>query len=221
MWLYTRVNALVAPHDVVLNIGCGRGAAADDPAPYRQTLQDLKQRCASVVGLDLGDHGRANPLIHEFRRIVDPSRWPVATASIDLAYADWVVEHVRAPGEFFSECARVIRPGGYLCIRTPNVLGYPYLVAKIVPNRLHGWLSSVAQGGAVYRDDMFPTVYAANTKTRLASELRRAGFDPCVLRYQPEPPYMAVSTVSYRIASLLLPLFPGPLKLQLMAFARR
>src|SRR5688572_23962009 len=36
---YSRVQALVQPDSIALDVGCGRGSQADDPSPYRQQLR--------------------------------------------------------------------------------------------------------------------------------------------------------------------------------------
>ena len=42
MAFYLRVDSLLSPDDVVLDVGCGRGAAAEDPVPSRRHLRVLK-----------------------------------------------------------------------------------------------------------------------------------------------------------------------------------
>ncbi len=90
-----------------------------------------------MIGIDVDAAGADNRYIDEFRRITPGATWPVDSASIDLALADFVVEHIRDPLAFFAEIGRVVKPGGYVCIRTINVHSYLGLAARLVPNRLH------------------------------------------------------------------------------------
>jgi 2-polyprenyl-3-methyl-5-hydroxy-6-metoxy-1,4-benzoquinol methylase len=46
--------------------------------------------------------------------------WPVKTASIDFAFALEVIEHLENPRHFFREVTRIVRPGGYIFVTTPN-----------------------------------------------------------------------------------------------------
>src|SRR5262249_2585490 len=137
IWFYTRVHALLDQESVALDIGCGRGAVAENPVPYRRQLRTLRGRCAKAIGIDISAGGEQNTLIDEFRLISDRGRWPLEDESVDLAIADWVLEHVEDPNGFLGECTRVVKPGGHLCLRTSNAHGYPALVARAIPRRWH------------------------------------------------------------------------------------
>ncbi len=83
---YARVNALLTPDSVVLDIGCGRGAYADDPVAFRRQLRILKGKGRRVIGIDVDPAAAANPFLDEFRRLEPANgRWPVDDASIDVA----------------------------------------------------------------------------------------------------------------------------------------
>lgn len=69
---YTRVHSLLSPDSIVLDIGCGRGRAVDDPVPLRRQLRTLKGKCRHVIGIDVDPAAAANPCIDEFRAI-DPN----------------------------------------------------------------------------------------------------------------------------------------------------
>src|ERR1700690_4070162 len=113
-----RVHSLLRPSDVVLDVGCGRGARAEDPCLVRRQMQDFRGPERTVIGIDVDPGAAANPWLNEFRPIVETARWPVNNASIDLIYSDYVLEHVEHPDSFFGEAYRVLKPGGHLCLRT-------------------------------------------------------------------------------------------------------
>ena len=46
--------------------------------------------------------------------------WPLGDGSIDFAFALEVIEHVENPRHFFRELARVMAPGSYAFVSTPN-----------------------------------------------------------------------------------------------------
>ena len=49
---YTRVQAMLSPDSVVLDVGCGRGAGLqDDSVVYRRELRRLRGRCQRVIGI--------------------------------------------------------------------------------------------------------------------------------------------------------------------------
>lgn len=217
---YTRVAALLPSAGRVLDVGCGRGAAADDPVEYRRRLRTLRGRGPHVVGIDVDRAAAGNPLLDEFRWIESPERWPAQDREFDLLVCDYVVEHVGNPESFFAECARVVRPGGFACLRTPNLLGYVSVVSSLVPNRWHAGVTGYAQKSR-RQEDVFPTVYRCNTRGKLRRALRRAGFDACVLTHEAEPGYLAFSSAALRTGAFLHRLIPGPFQANLFAFARR
>lgn len=215
---YARVNALLTPDSVVLNIGCGRGACADDPVHVRRDLQVLKGTCARVIGIDVDEGARANPFVDEFR-LIEGAGWPVEDATVDLCVCDYVLEHVQDPDAFFSECRRVIRTGGYLCIRTPNALSYFGLFSRLVPNRYHA--SALMKMKTRKEEDVFPTAYRCNTRRKLACILVKHGFDSVVYGYEAEPSYLSFSKLCYRLGVLHQRFAPRALKLALFAYARK
>lgn len=193
---FTRVNALLEPSSVVLDVGCGRGEYVDDPVKVRRDLRILRDKCRTVIGIDIDPAGR-NPAIDEFRLIEGPT-WPVADDSIDLCLCDHVIEHIADPETFFAECRRVIRLNGFLCVRTPNAFGYVAIAARLVPNAFHRKVLRSAQRGRE-EEDVFPTVYKCNTRRKLRNILARNHFDSAVFTYDAEPAYLSFSKLAYRL----------------------
>jgi SAM-dependent methyltransferase len=116
---YNRVNSLLAPSFVVLEVGCGRGACNEDPVSLRKNLRILKGKVTKVIGIDVDQSAQENPFLDEFH-LIQSNSWPVESNSIDLIVCDNVLEHIANPDQIFLEIRRVLRDGGYLCIRTPN-----------------------------------------------------------------------------------------------------
>jgi SAM-dependent methyltransferase len=217
---FTRVQALAKADMVVLDVGCGRGAAADrfDERPWER-CRVLKGKCKHVIGIDVDPVGQTNPLIDEFRRI-DGDRWPVDDASIDLLVSDAVLEHIPNPDQYFAECRRVVKPGGYICIRTPNRWSYVSIGARLVPNRLHGSFVEKIQPGRQAKD-VFPTFYRANTLGALRRQLVRHGFDGYAYRHISEPSHLRFSRAAYAMGVWLHRWLPGFMWPWIFLFARR
>lgn len=219
---YLRVNALLRPDSVVLDAGCGRGIASDDPVPLRRQLANLRGRCARVVGIDVDPDAAANPTLDEFHRIGPDGPWPLADASVDLVVSNSVLEHVENPDHFFSELRRVLRPGGHLCMRTTNVFSYFGLMARIIPDSRHAAVVKKAYAkDAREARDVFPTVYRCNTVWKLRRALSRHGFGHTVYGYQAEPSHFAFSRVLYRFGVAHQRHAPHAIKPTLFAFAER
>jgi SAM-dependent methyltransferase len=217
---YLRVGALLSPHDVVADVGCGRGTHAEEPTPLHRDLRDLRERCARVIGLDVDPAAAANRAIDEFRLIADPDRWPLRTGGVDLVLADFVLEHVDDPDAFLAEAARALRPGGHLCLRTINAYSYVGLAARLVPAALHRRVLARAQPDRAARD-VFPTAYRCNTPGRLRAALERHGFDAAVVARDAEPAYLTAAPLLYRLGLLHGRLAPAALRVGLLAYARR
>lgn len=217
---YLRVRELLEPDAIALDIGCGRGTQADDPVRVRRDLRILKGHCRRVIGIDVDPAAADNPFVDEYRPIPPGGRWPLDDASVDLAVADFVVEHVEDPDAFFGEAARVIRPGGHLCIRTINKRSYVGLGSRLVPNRLHAAVLGRTHGGRP-EEDVFPTVYRANTVPVLRRALEAHGFDAVVYGLESEPSYLSFSTLTYALGLAHRRLAPNRLRVGLFAFAER
>ncbi|MDG1899126.1 MAG: methyltransferase domain-containing protein [Phycisphaerales bacterium] len=218
---YSRVNALLRSDSTVLDIGCGRGAFMDEESsPWRNSLRIFKGRCARVIGLDVDPDGAGNPDMDEFRLLEDQQHWPIEDASIDLATSNYVLEHVEDPEAFFAECSRVIKPGGHVCLCTPNKYFYVSILASLIPNRFHSALTSRVQHDRK-DEDVFPTFYRCNTKRTVIRMMEKAGFDVTVVRHEAEPAYMHFSSIAYRLGAIAHRLMPPPLASTLLIYARK
>jgi SAM-dependent methyltransferase len=218
---YTRVRALMRSSFTVLDVGCGRGAQVPDQTPTQLELKTLRTGCAKVIGIDVDPAGQHNPLVDEFHLIAADGSWPLTDASVDLAVSDYVLEHVDDPGQFFSECRRVIKPGGYLCMRTTNAMSYFGVAARLTPNRAHAAVVQRAYVNPREQADVFPTRYRCNTVGAIRRILRRHGFEHCVYGYQSDPAHFGFSRVLYSFGVLHQRYAPRRIRTSIFIFARR
>lgn len=217
---YRQIRAILQPTSVVVDVGCGRGKAALDPIAFRRDLTCFKGRCQQVIGIDVDPIGQTNPLLDDFRLIEQTGRWPVADACVDIVVADMVLEHIPETDSFFSECNRILRPGGWLCIWTPNKWGYVGVISRMIPNKAHVKVLNTAQPDR-HEIDVFPTLYRCNTRGAIRRAMRRHGLDPFVYGYEAEPSYLGFLSLAYRMGVLHQWLAPGLLKVAIFAFGRR
>lgn len=215
---YNRINSLISPTFVVLDVGCGKGGFSSDPVIFRKNLMILKGKVKKVIGIDIDKNAQVNPFIDEFRLIESPT-WPIEDNSIDLIVCNFVLEHIENPTEFFSEIQRVLRNGGFLCIRTLNLFGYIALAAKIIPNKYHSKVTTLVQESRK-EDEVFPTVYKCNSFSKLKKYLKSSGFDYVVYGYEAEPSYLSFSTIAYFFGVLYQRYAPSFLKNTLLAFGK-
>jgi 2-polyprenyl-3-methyl-5-hydroxy-6-metoxy-1,4-benzoquinol methylase len=217
---FGRVQSLLRPEMIMLDVGCGRGAGAERMAKNpAEKCRLFKGACQKVIGIDVDTAGAQNTLIDEFRAIEGDS-WPVETASVDLLVSDAVVEHIERPDQFFAECRRVVKPGGFLCMRTPNRWSYVALGASIVPNRFHAKFVGKMQRGREAKD-VFPTYYRANTISALKRLLKKHCFEGCVYRHIAEPNYLGFAPWSYAFGVWLHRWLPNVFWPVIFVFAKR
>ncbi len=216
---YARVQALAGPASLVVDFGCGRGAYAGDPVAFRRDLRIFKGKVRRVIGLDASPAGMENPFLDEFHCLEGP-RWPLDDCAADLVICDNVLEHLPAPEAFFAEARRVLRPGGRLCIRTPNRWNYISLVSRLLAGRSRARVLAKAKP-TLAEEDIFPTLYRCNTLPALRKALAQHGFAAVVYGYEAEPSYLSFSRAAYALGVLHQKLAPSIFKAALFAFAQK
>jgi 2-polyprenyl-3-methyl-5-hydroxy-6-metoxy-1,4-benzoquinol methylase len=89
---------------------------------------------------------------------LDTSTLPIADASVDVAAAIEVIEHLDNPRALVRELVRVVRPGGWIVVTTPNQLSVLSLLTLVVKGRF-----------SAFQD----TAYPAHRTALLEIDLRR------------------------------------------------
>ena len=165
-----KVDAMVAGGArVLLDAGCGRTVPV---------LRKYLGRVDRLIGVELVAFTDVPPGIETYN--VNLGALPLPDASVDLIMSRSVFEHLTDPGSVYREFARVLRPGGRVVFLTANMWDYGTLVARLVPNRLHGRIVKVVEGRE--EEDTFPTAYKTNTRKDVdalsaAAGLRVEGFE--------------------------------------------
>lgn len=216
---YTRVNSLLKPGDIFLDVGCGRGEYAEDPVVIRRNLRIFKGKCRRVLGMDVDPRASTNPFVDEFHLITE-DKWALKDESVDLCLCDNVIEHIENPYRFLAECTRVLKQGGHLCMRTTNLWSYIGLGSWLLPNRFH---APVLTGMQSLRksEDVFPTLYRANSVNKLQHLLGRYGFDHCVYGYESEPNYLSFSRPFYFLGVMYQRFAPKRSRSVILAFGKK
>ncbi len=217
---YSRVNALLSPGAVVADLGAGRGCFLEDPVIYRRELRRLQGKVARVIGLDVDAAVLTNPTVDEAHVVTAGGSFPLADSSVDMIVSDFTFEHVTDPGHLGREIARVLRPGGWLCARTPNRFGYIGIPTRIVPNRLHDRVLTRVQPDK-QRRDTFPTFYRLNSTRDLHRHFPENQFMHCTYAADSEPAYFGKSATARRVARSVSNLTPAPYRSVLYVFLRR
>jgi SAM-dependent methyltransferase len=216
---YTRVNALINQNNTILEVGCGRGAYSEDKVELRRNLRIFKGKVNKVIGIDVDINASRNPYLDEFRLIENDS-WPIETGTIDLVISDFVLEHIGNPNVYFSELTRVVKKGGYVCIRTPNAWGYVAIASRIIPNRFHARAVEIAQKERK-EEDVFPAFYRCNSVRLIKRMMKSNGFECAVYEYEAEPSYLSFSKIAFILGVLHQKYAPSILKPAIFAFGKK
>lgn len=215
---YTRINALLRPEMHILDFGAGRGQFLDDRASFKSRMQNFRGKVASVTGLDVDDAVLENGSLDRAIVVTPKQSWPVDDASIDLIVSDWTFEHIEFPQIIATECARVLKDGGWLCARTPNRHGYIAQASRLFSGNARSAALQFAQPQREMRD-IFPTHYQINTPRDLAGTFSE--FDTYHYPAYGEPAYFGRSPAAWRSAQLLHRLLPPALAPVILAFLQR
>lgn len=161
------LDAVLRPGAVALDAGCGRTTR----------LRFYRDRIDRLVGVDVDEAaGRSNPFVDEFLSVSIDEPLPFPDGAFDLVYANFVVEHLAAPSTAFGEWRRVLRPDGHLLLVTSNRASPFLAVASRMPRRAR--LTVKRRGAGVTEEDVYPTLYRANTPALLAAATDAAGLEP-------------------------------------------
>src|SRR5262245_3885502 len=109
----------------VLNLGAG--PASKNP------LKIFRGEVARVVGADIDPIVLGNDELDE-SHVVDGTHLPFKDKCFDIAFSDYVLEHVEFPEPFLNEVYRILKPGGSFFFRTPNRYHYVSLISQCTPH---------------------------------------------------------------------------------------
>jgi len=110
---------------VLADVGCGSG----------HLWREVERMFCRCVGVDVVRYAGL-PADVEFQRAdIDLVPLPLADRSADVVAAVETIEHLENPWSFCRELARIVRPGGWIVITTPNQLSLLSLATLVVKRR--------------------------------------------------------------------------------------
>lgn len=169
----------------VLDLGAGAGIV-------RQ--MDFRGQGVHVCGIDPDSRVLANPLL-DTAKVAWAEKVPFEDQTFDVVFADNVLEHLEDPLAVMVEVSRLLKPGGRFLFKTPNKWHYMPVIAKLTPHAFHRFYNRLRGRES---SDTFPTVYRANTRSRIADLAKQSGMKVCTLELvEGRPEYMRVSPVTY------------------------
>lgn len=159
----------------VLDVACGSRQIA---------VSHLWHVSRKPIGVDidlqaLQRNGEVTPLCADMYAL------PLRSETLDIVVSIDTIEHSEDPHRFLNEIRRVLRPGGKVLILTPNLLGYPALIARLLGKRGADLVWRVLKG----RSLPFDLYYRANTVHRLKRLARESGLRFQKVLYVPLVPH--------------------------------
>lgn len=117
------ISRQIAPHQTILDIGCGAGFLTNF----------LAQKGHSVTGIDLSETSLEIARLHDQTHSVEYIRasayhLPFEKTKFDVVCATDVLEHLEYPEKLIQEASRVLRPGGSFFFHTFNRTFASYIV---------------------------------------------------------------------------------------------
>jgi SAM-dependent methyltransferase len=218
---YQRVRALLAPGQVVLDFGAGRGAAYyEDSSRYRKSLRDLRGEGRRIIGADVDPVVCSNPWMDESIVIDVASPLPFQNGTFDLILSDSTFEHVEDESWIAAELDRTLKAGGWICARTPNRYGYVAMANRIMPGRLGNSLVRSAQPERKSQD-IFPALYRMNTMRKLRRLFPTSRYDHMTFAFDSEPRYHFNNRMMFYVLLGLHRLTPRAFRNTLMVYMRK
>lgn len=218
---FQRVDALLQPGDTVLDFGAGRGVRHYDAgSPYTRRLRSLKGRCSRVVGVDIDPAIATNPSIDEAVVISAGDKLPFQDAAFDLILSDFVFEHIAEPTWAARELDRVLKPGGWLCVRTTNRNGYVAVANRIIPARLAKKILAGAQPERKDKD-VFAAPYRMNTLAALKVLFPANRYEHTCFTVDAEPQYHFNVRFIFAMLILVHHITPPYFRNTLMCFVQK
>lgn len=218
---YTRVNALLHPDMTVVDLGAGRGTVFHSGVfSFYEQLAKLQGKVKHVIGLDVDDAIQDHPFLDE-RHIIEPGKaLPIADNTVDMVVSDWVFEHVQTPAQLAAELHRILKPGGWLCARTPNRWGYVGMGARLVPNHLHTKLLRKLSPSR-HDIDVFPVAYKLNTHRDLRKNFPQGEWNHYSYISNSTPKYFGSSKILFRIIEIFQAYLPEFFKSDLLVIIQK
>ena len=162
---------------VILDVGCGRS--------FPMASKWLSSG-ATVFGLDpVIDLEMLPPNVNAIKGSAD--QVDCADNMFDLIVSCAVLEHLENPKQVLLEFNRLLKPGGRAILLTPSKYDYVSIIAKLIPNSLHGRIVEATEGRD--EEDTFPTFYRANSRKQIEKLSLETCFDLVKFQYLDQSPY--------------------------------
>lgn len=119
------ISAREIEGQVLVDVGCGTG----------QLCSYLGGRFARYIGVDAVRYDEMPSQIDFHAHDLDRGQIPLPGDLADVVVALETIEHLENARAFFRELVRLIKPGGWLVVTTPNQLSFLSLLTLVIKRR--------------------------------------------------------------------------------------
>ncbi len=191
---YDWIRSSIRPEFIVLNIGAGPTSG--------NNIKSLKGKVQKVVGADIDPVVLDNKDMDE-SFLIENDTLPFSSNTFDMAWADYVLEHIEKPEVFLNEVYRVLKPGASFFFRTPNKYHYVSLIGWLTPHWFHKLIANRARSLSDVAHKPYPTYYKLNSKKDITNHLISAGYKEIELRFvEAEPSYLMLHSITFLVGVL-------------------
>lgn len=146
----------------VVDVGCGGGGL----------WRALGHRFTSYCGADAVRYD-GFPTDAEFRQIdLDDREWPIPNHDADVVAAIETIEHLENPWAFMRGLVRIVKPGGWVVVSTPNQLSLLSLMTLVTKRRF-----------SAFQDAHYPAHRTALLESDLRRHAHHVGLEAIEIRY--------------------------------------
>ena len=203
---YLRINSLINDNSVVLDLGAGRASwYEDDKCITRRNIRLLKGKVKQLIAADVDEVVLSNRSSDK-QIVINDGKLDLELNSVDLIVADYVLEHIDNPKEFFVQIDNCLKSGGWFCARTPHKYSYVAIIASMVKNTFHSKLLKSLQPERK-EIDVFPTRYKLNRMKDI--KFTFSNWDQYSFVYCAEPAYYFGNRFVFVLQSLLHRIMPS------------
>jgi len=174
------LSGQINPEKIILDIGCGKGGI----------LSEFRGKAKAIIGADVDKESLSKNSLVDEKILASADKLPLESASVDVATAEFVIEHIENPERVFAEIFRVLKPGGRFIFITPNIFNPVMLASRFLPFGIHKFLRKKL---LQKNEEACFTYYRGNTYGKLTAIGKEAGFSELNLERAGNPEYLAFS----------------------------
>lgn len=182
---------------VLVDVGCGAG----------QLWPFLRQLFARYIGVDVVRY-EDFPAEAQFTQVdLDTGNVSLPDETADVVAAVETIEHLENPRAFVRELVRLVKPGGWMIVTTPNQLSLLSLLTLLIKNRF-----------SAFQDVHYPAHLTALLEVDLRRMATECGLSETLIEYSLQG---RLPLTPWHYPAFLARLFPRPLSDNLLLIGRK